>query len=95
MGVWEYGSMGVWEYRNHKYGAQYARRESRRCHTTERDIRERSLGIVNTERDIHEGSRGAVRTIHAGGHGIVNVDMKRVKMLYVRSEICMKGVSDM
>ena len=60
--------MGVWEYRNHKYGAQYARRESRRCHTT--------------DRDIHEGSRGAVRTIvHAGGHGIVNVYMKRVKAL--------------
>ena len=74
---------------------QYARRESRRCHTTERDIRERSLGIVNTERDIHERNRGTVRTIHAGGHGIVNVYMKRVKMLYVRSEICMKGVSDM
>ena len=87
--------MGVWEYRNNKYGVQYARRESRRCHT-ERNIHERSLGIVNTERDIHEGSRGTVRTIvHAGGHGIVNVDMKRVKMLYVRSEICMMGVSDM
>ena len=87
--------MGVWEYRNHKYGEQYARRESRRCHTTERDIRERSLGIVNTERDIHEGNRGAVRTIHAGDHGIVNVDMKRVKMLYVRCGIYMKGVPDM
>ena len=75
---------------------QYARRESRRCHTTERNIHERSLGIVNTERDIHEGSRGTVRTIvHAGGHGIVNVDVKRVKMLYVRSGIYMKGVSNM
>ena len=73
--------MGIWEYRSHKYGVQYARREPRRCHT-ERNIRERSLGIVNTERDIHEGSRGAVRTIvHAGGHGIVNVYMKRVKAL--------------
>ena len=87
--------MVVWKYRNYKYGVQYARRESRRCHTTERNIHERSLRIVNTERDIHEGSRSAVRTIHAGGHGFVNVDMKRVKMLYVLSGIYMKGVSDM
>ena len=62
---------------------------------TEWDIRKRSLRIVNTERDIHEESRGAVRTIHAGGHGIVNVDVKRVKMLYVLSGIYMKGASNM
>ena len=54
-----------------------------------------SIVIINTEWNIHNGSRGAVRTIHAGGHGIVNGDVKRVKMLYVRSEICMKGVSDL
>ena len=41
-----------------------------------------SIVIINTEWNIHNWNRGTVRTIvHAGGHGIVNVYMKRVKAL--------------